>query len=257
MKANIKDKISLYGYVLRNTVNKKKRNIDTINKDWNQNTWSKYTVEDFPFGSLLNKAVTDEIELFQLGKDLVKISRRQYLEMFEKRVLDLFTVDKHEQITELGCGIGNKLFFLWKNGYRNLRGYDISDNAINLANKINDKYKCEIKFGVTDITKTIPDLHENVVYTFTCLEQLPHYMPTVINNILSAKPKKVIHFEFTLNFSTKLSRSYIKSRDYQTNLLPLLQKDNRVKITKCEALGVANPVNPLTYIEWQPNNISN
>lgn len=256
MKASILDKISLYGYVLKTSVNKKRRDIVKINEDWNQNTWSKYTVNNFPFGSLLNKDVTDEIELFQIGKDLVKIPRRQYLIMFEQRVLDLFNADKSDSITELGCGIGNKLFFLWKNGYRNLQGYDLSSNAINLANQINEKYNCGIKFDTIDITKSIPNLNGGVAYTFTCLEQLHHYMPLVINNILNAKPKKVIHFEFTLEFSTKLSRSYVKSRDYQMNLLPLLRNDDRLTITKCEALGVGNPVNPLTYIEWHPNNLS-
>lgn len=258
MKASIKDKISLYGYILKNTIlRRKKRNINTINEDWDQNTWSKYTIDNFPFGSLLNKDVTGDVELYQIGNDLVKITRRQYLEIFEKHILELFNADKSDLITELGCGIGNKLFFLWKHGYRNLRGYDISSNAINLANKINEKYKCGIQFGIADITKIVPSLNDGVVYTFTCLEQLPHYMSSVINNIITAKPKKVIHFEFTLDFSTRLARSYIKSRDYQTNLLPLLRKDKRVTITKCEALGIANPINPLTYIEWYPNSGSN
>jgi trans-aconitate methyltransferase len=167
--------------------------------------------------------------------------------------LELFSVDKSEKITELGCGIGNKLFFLWKNGYANLTGYDLSQNAIKLAKSVNEKYGCGIKFDTLDIIKEIPSLEGQIIYTFTCLEQLPHYMETVINNLVSAKPKKVIHFEFALEYSTKLSRSYIKARDYQTNLLPLLKKDPRVSIIKCEPLNIGNPVNPLTCIEWKPS----
>ncbi|MEX0657279.1 MAG: class I SAM-dependent methyltransferase [Nitrosopumilaceae archaeon] len=156
-------------------------------------------------------------------------------------------------------GIGNQLFFLWKNGYKRLEGFDLSENAITLANQINDKFNCGIKFGIADITKDIPSLNlENkVIFTSVCLEQLKHYMKPILDNLLKMKPRMVIHFEFSLEHSTKLSREYVKARDYQTNLLPLLkqmQDEDLIKIVKCEPLGVSSPVINLTFISWKPNN---
>lgn len=98
------------------------------------------------------------MEIYEINGKLVKISRSEFLDLFEKKVLELFHVDKNEEIVELGCGIGNKLFFLWKNGFTNLSGVDISENAINLARDMNRIRKCGISFHVADLTKQLPDL---------------------------------------------------------------------------------------------------
>lgn len=73
-------------------------------------------------------------------------------------------------------------------------------------------------------------------------------MEKVIQNIIEAKPKRVIHFEFVDRFATKLARNYFDAMDYQKNLLPILES---YKIIKIEPLNIGTPLNPLTYIEWK------
>jgi len=253
---NTKEKIKLYGYIFKQFLKHKKRTIDVIKQEWDQNTWNFFDVEKFPFASLLNKPITNEEGTYQLEDRIIRLSRKDFSEKYENRwkIILNNAVSKDTPIVELGCGVGNKLFFLWKNGYKNLEGYDISENAIKIARKVNEKYGCNISFGVLDITQQIPLFENKVICTFGCLEQLKHYMDSVLTKIYNAKPKAVIHFEFVKKHSTLISRMYVKSRDYQDNLFNILkkwEKENKIIIKNVEPLRIGSPNIPLTFVEWQ------
>jgi len=173
-------------------------------------------------------------------------------------------VTNKDEIVELGCGFGSRLFSLRMLGMNNpLEGYDISQNGICCAKAINEYFGCKIKFGVIDLTKPFDEsvLNNKTVFTNHSLEQLKHYTPQVINNIVKGKPKQVLHFEpvrelFGFSLYDLVYKQHNAFADYQNNLLSTLKKfesKKLVKITKTERLHFStNPFNETSFIRWAP-----
>jgi len=258
-KATTFEILKLKAYVLKNRLKQTKRDLKLINADYDTGYWSTFNIENFPFGSLMNLEVNNEIEIYQINNDFYKIPRKIFLDLYEKRILELFehNVEKNSPVVELGSGIGNILFFLWKSGYRNLEGFDLSNTGICIAKDIAKKFNCDIEFSTLNIVEDIRknQFNDKTIFTYVCLEQLSNYMDQVLENIINSRPQKVINFEFSINNSTKLARDYHKTRDYQTNLYPKLldlQKNNLIKIISTQPVGYGRPLVPLTCICWKP-----
>jgi ubiquinone/menaquinone biosynthesis C-methylase UbiE len=67
----------------------------------------------------------------------------------EKQLIKKYS-NKNSYILDVGCGAGRVSFGLYKEGYRNLYGIDLSQEMINKANNINNNNKLNIQFSCQD-----------------------------------------------------------------------------------------------------------
>ncbi len=135
-------------------------------------------------------------------------------------------------------------------------GYDISTNAIDVAQQINKKFDMGMDFGVFDYTQKLEmDLKDKTIFTYASLEQVKYGLEKAIDNIIEAQPKQVIHFEtipqlLDNNFHKLMVSLNRHRKDYPTKLLNILQQKN-VSITHLETndicTGILNPIMMVRY----------
>ena len=126
-----------------------------------------------------------------------------------------------------------------------LKGLDISPNGIKAGREIADRFGLSdrISFDRIDLTDpSDPNLSEitgKVVLTYFCIEQIPYDVGKVIDNIIAARPKRVVNVEPTIEMLNLahprdlVSLLYIRSVDYQTKLfstLDELERQGRIRI---------------------------
>jgi len=249
----IKQRLEVEKWVVKKT----KRTPSIVKREYDQSNWNrKYKDVDYDaeIKGLDNKP--DEEVILRMNRELFLGTRRDYADKYNQQFLDEFDDLINEGITELGCGIGNNLFLLQRNNAKNLEGYDISENAIAIADRYSKENSLGIKFGILDLIKPFPEgiIKDRVVFTNTCLEQVKRYMPAVLKNIMDGKPKLVINFEDNFNAAPKLVRRYFNLRDYQDNLVDELKKlEMRDKISleiKDWPLQIS-PVHYISSIVWK------
>ncbi|MGM0379083.1 MAG: class I SAM-dependent methyltransferase [Bacillota bacterium] len=92
----------------------------------------------------------------------------------EKYVFDKY-FKKDKNILDIGCGTGRTTFNLYKLGYSNIIGLDLTPSMIKEARNLNEKYNTNIKFVVGDATDL--DFKDNsfnyVLFSFNGLMQIP------------------------------------------------------------------------------------
>lgn len=258
-KITLSDRIHLYYDIFLLQLKNRKRNHSTIDKDYNSGVWKK--PEDHQFdeswrGNYGTSEKTPRI-LVQDGK-LFKgywddTNTKKYYSQLDK-VLDQY---KDESVVELGCGLGHGVFRLFHKNFREVAGYDVSENAINLLKKHCVEKNYPIKFEIQDLTQTLAPgiIQDKIVYTHACLEQLKNYMPDVIKNIREGKPKLVINFEVNYDSEPFLVKQYFKAKDFQNNLVRILkklQKQGKVEIISIEKFPFAfSPTNRFSAIIWK------
>ena len=83
-------------------------------------------------------------------------------------------------ILDIGCNCGRDLNYLYRHGYKNLTGIDVSKDALNYVSMfwpemMNQEYEQPllIHSPIEDIIKHFEDLSFNVVYCFSVLMHLP------------------------------------------------------------------------------------
>ena len=81
------------------------------------------------------------------------------------------------KVLEIGCGTGNDINYLCKKGF-DVTGMDISQNAIDIAEKNNQQHK-NVKFLVGDINEDLPKERYDLIYDRGCL----HGNPELISDI--------------------------------------------------------------------------
>jgi len=175
-------------------------------------------------------------------------------------------INSDEIVAEVGCGWGFNLWSLLAANFQNpLEGYELSKNGLEAAHQINNKYSCNIKLGKIDLTnfEIFPNLVNKTIFTFHVFEQLKYDTTKVIENIIKAKPKQVIHFEPIIELHgekirDKVLKSYISAMDYQDNLLITLkkfEKEGALQILESKRLGfAANPLIETSFIKWTIRN---
>ncbi|HET8793269.1 MAG TPA: class I SAM-dependent methyltransferase [Nitrososphaeraceae archaeon] len=253
------DKIKLRLYIKKLQSQKKKRDQQVVDLDWDKGAWNK-KYEDIDFESAYGIIGKDSNShsLFVRDDKIFKGKWSEWAVKYEEQLLNVITKYADCPIVEFGCGLGRHLYQLHKKGFEKLEGYDVSQNAIALAKKHSQEKGYNIKFDVLNITKPLPVgiIQDKLVFTHACLEQLKHYLPSVLTNILNAKPKTVINFEVDYESSPSIVKEYIDALDYQNNLvseLHNLEQQNKIKIIANEKLSLSlSPVNRLSSIIWQP-----
>jgi SAM-dependent methyltransferase len=259
-EASILDKVKLFAYILKLNLLKQKRDYSLINKQYNSGRWNR-KLEDIDFESLIGNYERNDLDNFNIvafNDKLVKAIERDFEKKYTSQMLEILLEFKSDTVVELGCGLGGNLFMLQKNGFRNLEGYDLSENAIKNLQQYSKIKKYDIIFKQCDLNnKMISEYIENkIVFTHTCLEQCKHIMPNVIKNIVYGKPKLVINLEVDYDSSAFIVKKYVDACDYQNNLVRELKKlehKQMLEIISIKKLSYQNhPLNRISSIIWKP-----
>ena len=124
-------------------------------------------------------------------------ARLAYRAPFIKNLIkNHFPKSKKASILDLGCGHGAIIYFAQKQGYENLKGFDFSQQQVDMAHKLGlqDLVSCENLF---EIIKKYPDSSIDLLITFDVLE---HMSKTEIlnfaleaNRVIKPSGKWMIH----------------------------------------------------------------
>jgi hypothetical protein len=174
-----------------------------------------------------------------------------------------------KQIVELGAGYGYNLFSLhlshpdWT-----LKGFDIAPSGIAAGREIASHFGISDRISLDRIDLTdasdanLAAIGGEVVFTYFCIEQIPYDVGKVIENIIAARPKRVINIEPTTELldltlpRDLVSLVYIRSVDYQTQLfstLNELERKGRIRIVARERMPFAPSINNDGFLYcWEP-----
>jgi 2-polyprenyl-3-methyl-5-hydroxy-6-metoxy-1,4-benzoquinol methylase len=74
-------------------------------------------------------------------------------------------------ILDIGCGEGTLLFFLKEKGYRNLSGFDLSIENVNIAHQLSLGFVKQ--FNALDIVHFLPEKSFDVIFLMDLIEHIP------------------------------------------------------------------------------------
>lgn len=173
-----------------------------------------------------------------------------------------------ESLVEIGSGAGRNLFAIAYGGHwPRLQGLELSPTGREVTRRVAER------FGLGGINTEYIDLLDPssagfahlrgaTVFSFYCLEQLPSHTREVLENLLKAGVKRVIHIEPTPELFARSSLkdlatiSYIWRQDYQRTLVSTareLEHQGRVRILAVERLNFAPSCrNDPTLVVWEP-----
>lgn len=229
-------------------------------------SWLKYdNVNDYVVGSETGKRIV------KLDSRCMMVSTDVYYRLRMEKLTALMRkyAGDVDVLTELGCGYGFNIFSLLADNYwQHISGFDISENAISSAREIAAHFKLQnrTRFENIDLTnaddENIKNIQGQIAFTYFCLEQIPYDVEAVVNNIIAAKPKRVINIEPTTEFLNLwkpldlLNYFYVKSMDYQTRLFGVLDKleaEGKVRIIDKFRLDFAPTIhNDGFVVVWEP-----
>jgi SAM-dependent methyltransferase len=178
-------------------------------------------------------------------------------------------VNANEELVEIGCGYGTNLFSLSLAGtWPRLIGLDISENGIATAREIAAHFRLDgrMTFDRLDLTRGddpgFRHIGGKTAFSHFCIEQVPYSVEAVVRNILNAKPRRVIHIEAAPELlrlwspRDLLNYLYLRSMDYQTQLLSMLEKLEReglIRIVERKRTAFAPTIhNDGFLIVWEP-----
>jgi hypothetical protein len=252
-----------------------RRTNDVVDTEYNSGVWDRVlnqrawiggrTLEEFLIGQ--NTAP----RLAKVDGRIVRISTGDY---YRYRIGALSELIKRHangatSLLELGAGYGANLFSLSLDPHwSKLRGFDIAPNGIEAGRQIASHFQLNdrVSFDRIDLTDAsdprFSELAEGTVFTYFCIEQIPYAVEAVIDNIIRARPARVVNIEpgiDMLNLSRPrdfTSRVYIRSMDYQTrlfNLLDSLETQGRIRVLARERMGFAPTLhNDGLLYAWEP-----
>jgi len=261
--ANLKKKLTKFSRT-------QKVSYEEYNSNWKRIFEEKYWKESKDLKDFCFPKFQNGVDYSKLGKSIVEnrfcdVSRYDFFRYYFSSLLELFNkYTNNETVVELGSGYGLQLFILKSLNFKNkLEGYDLTKFGVETAREINDYFDCNIKFGKIDLTKKIDsiNLKGKTVFTHFAMEQLKYHTSQVIENIIEAQPKQVLHFEplyelFKNNLRDVACKLYIKLTDYQDNLLTTLrifESEGKLKILDVFRLGYeVKPIKEVSFIRWLP-----
>jgi len=262
---------SVYRLILR----RMERTPDEVNSEYDLLHWQKILsnkawlkAKDLP-DFLAPPEATERLR--KVDNQILRISAQKYYQYRIGALGDLIACHcgGAKGIVELGTGYGYNLFSLhhshpdWT-----LKGFDISPNGITAGREIADRFGISDKISLDRIDLTdasdpnLAAITGKVVLTYFCIEQIPYDVRKVIENIIAAKPKRVINIEPTTELlelfrpRDLVSLFYIRSVDYQTQLfttLNELERQGRIRIIARERMPFAPSINNDGFLYcWEP-----
>jgi hypothetical protein len=267
---------SLIRSVARMVSRRIKRSAAVVEADYDQSSWLKVLEEKrWTRATDLREflsASSDRLELRKVDSRIVQVSSRDYYSYRIGALGELIARHAGGDIThlvELGAGYGANLFSLYLDHPTwTFKGLEISANGIRAGNEIARHFALSDRISLDhiDLTKrTDPNyrqIENATVLTYFCIEQIPYAVRNVVDNIIAARPRRVIHVEPTTELLdlTKLrdivSFAYIHSVDYQTKLFTILddnEREGRIRIISRERMPFAPTINHDGFLCcWEP-----
>jgi hypothetical protein len=262
---------SVYRLILR----RMERTQDKVNSEYDLLHWqnilsNKAWIKAKDLAEFLGRPDLTE-RLRKVDNRILRISAQKY---YQYRIGALGNlIGRHcgdaDGIVELGTGYGYNLFSLHLShpGW-SLKGFDISPNGIIAGREIANRFDLSDRISLDRIDLTnasdpnLAAIKDKVVLTYFCLEQIPYDVRKVVENILAARPKRVINIEPTTellkltNPRDLVSLFYIRSVDYQTELfstLDELERQGRIRIVARERMPFAPSINNDGFLYcWEP-----
>jgi len=254
---SLKEKIKINAFTIKLFLtSRKKRTYDVINSEYDLGIWNR-DPQILNFESKNTNGDMNKKIIVNYNNKVVKTYLNDFEKNYNKVLLKFLSSYKDESIVEIGCGIGYNLYLLYRAGFKNLQGYDLSKNAITRTKQYSEKKQMSIDFGIHDLnqpfTKNMID--DKVVFTHQCLEQCTLFIPNILKNLVNGRPKIVINFELDYHSSPSKVKRYMDYQGYQNNLVSELKKlenQNKIKIISIEKLPLSyNSFNTLSVIIWK------
>ncbi len=239
----------------------KKRDIEQIEREYNQDKYGKlvefdfdnieiYKKKEFEFSGIDRDSpitISFDEELFQTS---IKFARSLQSSIVSN------TIERYNpnRICELGCGYGYNLSYLQKE-FPEVYGGEYSINAVELGTKLGFDLK---RFNYYDLDDYNIIREGSLILTSHSIEQIPS-----AKNFISGVEKHrqkidvVVHFEPCL-LETRSSllgcfrNQYIKLNDYNTDLVKILHERDDIEILEYQPdfMGI-NPLNSTHLIVWK------
>ncbi|MBR0780569.1 class I SAM-dependent methyltransferase [Bradyrhizobium iriomotense] len=278
--ASLSDKAATYALdaaksIGRLAMRRVKRTADVVDSEYNLLHWQRTLSEK---SWTRSASIVDFIAPRNSASDLRKVDNQicrvaaddyyRYRARALGELLARYTGDATD-IIELGAGCGVNLLSLHLNhpDWR-LRGFDIAPNGIAAGREIAAYYGLSDRISLDRIDLTdgtdpsYSAIRDKVVFTYFCIEQIPYDVRKVVDNIIAARPKRVINIEPTtelLNFTSPrdiVSFLYIRSVDYQTQLFSTLddyERQGRVRILARDRMPFAPTIHNDGFLYcWEP-----
>jgi hypothetical protein len=262
---------SIYRLIMRRI----ERTPDVVNSEYNLSHWQKVLstkawIKARDLADFLTPP-DSTVRLRKVDNKILRIAAQRYYQYRIGALNDL--IGRHcghvKQIVELGAGYGYNLFSLhlghpdWT-----MKGFDIAPNGIAAGREIARHFNLSDKISLDRIDLTnssdpnLAAITGEVVFTYFCIEQIPYDVQKVVENIIAARPKRVINIESTSELlDLKIPRDlitflYIRSVDYQTQLfstLDELERQGRIRIIARERMPFAPTIHNDGFMYcWEP-----
>jgi tRNA G46 methylase TrmB len=242
-----------------------RRTPEVVNDDYNLTHWKKMlSGQKWLASKGLDEFLLpaeDGAVLRKVAGKIVRISGHAYYSYRTAALGDLIKRyaggDTH--IVELGAGYGHNLCSLHLSHPNwTFEGFEIASNGVAAGREIARHFGLSniIAMDRIDLTDAsdanFAKIAGKTVFTYFCIEQITHDVAKVVENIMAAKPRRVINIEPTTELLdlTKprdlVSFAYIKSVDYQTRLfttLDRLEQLGRIRIVARERMQFAPTIN--------------
>jgi SAM-dependent methyltransferase len=264
--------------VLNETVNlalhRLNRDRAHVMREYDGGKW-KQALESKPWlraGSLEEYVTTQDVRdrVAKIQGRLVRIRTCDYYQFRTRMIQETIKRCSGDatEIVEVGCGAGQNLFALaHSGGWSRLLGLELSENGVAAARDAAAHFGLDcLEFDVLDLTR--PDdpgftrLKGRTVFSYYCLEQLKYHTAQVIENLLRAGVRRVIHIEPTTELLRPwsvmdwINSAYVTRNDYQNNLIRTVrrfEKQDRLRVLNMERLGYApTPRNDPVLVCWEP-----
>jgi hypothetical protein len=205
-----------------------------------------------------------------IGGELTRIGASEYYAYRTKVLAE--TVRRFggdaEALVEIGSGAGRNLFALAYAGHwSKLLGLELSPTGREVTQRVAERFSLSsvhsAEIDLLDPSSPGFDrLRGATVFSFYCLEQLPAHTREVMQNLLSAGVRRVIHIEPTPELFSYLSLkdlatiSYIWRQDYQRTIVSVarrMEEQGLIRVLEVARLNFAPSCrNDPTLVVWEP-----
>ncbi|WP_027566764.1 class I SAM-dependent methyltransferase [Bradyrhizobium sp. URHA0013] len=278
-KASLADRATTYALdavrsIGRLVMRRVKRTADVVNSEYNLLIWQRVlTARAWTKTNDLSEFLippNTAQELRKVDNQICRIAAQDYYRYRAKALGEL--IARHadsKRIVELGTGYGYNLFSLHLDHPEwTFKGFDIAPNGIATGREVAAHFGLSDKVALDRIDLTdasdinFAAIEGEVVFTYFCIEQIPYDVRKVVDNIIAARPKRVINIEPTtelLNLADPrdiVSFLYIRSVDYQTQLFSTLdeyERQGRIRILARERMPFAPSIHNDGFLFcWEP-----